>query len=107
MFSAGIPDDALSRKCQEFNLSDVMCTCLKDRDSNDALKAAIHACKDEAKKAEDSKKSKRAAKDEDQPKEKSEHSQVRVTPAPVAQQQINKECVIAALGAHCAKPSQN
>jgi hypothetical protein len=75
---------------------------LKDRDSNDALKTAIHACKDDAKKAEvaDTKtKSKRATPAE---AEKSEHSQAKAGSLPVpAQQKINKECVIAALNANC------
>ena len=87
-FTGGTHDDALSRKCQEFALSDVLCTCLKDRDTNDALKAAIHVCKEEAKKTEpeakptstsvtepEAKKSKRQAKEE--PQEPSEHSQVK------------------------------
>ena len=103
---AGTSDDLLSRKCQEFALSDVMCTCLKDRDSNDALKTAIHACKDDAKKAEVAEtktKSKRAAPAaKAEVEEKSEHSQVKAGSPPVpAQQKINKECVIAALSANC------
>ena len=86
--SAGTHDDALSRKCQEFGLSDVLCTCLKDRDSNDALKSAIHICKEDAKKSEpeakptstlvkepETKKSKRQA-GKEEPQELSEHSQV-------------------------------
>ena len=99
-FPAGLSDDLLSRKCQDFNLSDELCSCLKDRESNSELKSALNACKDEGRKAETdtSKKSKRQA----EPEEPSEHSQVRATPSP-QQHQINKECVVAALNSHCSK----